>query len=93
MEKQEIIGPEMKIMVMTEACVEVRKLVNNILIQIQLWWFLQYIFQLIQGAQPWSDPKQTVIRTSKVHFQVIKTKSVHLWDAEILLMTLGFGYK
>ena len=24
MEKQEIIGPEMKIMVMTEACVEVR---------------------------------------------------------------------
>ena len=36
MEKQEIIGPEMKIMVMTEACVEVRKLVNNILIQIQL---------------------------------------------------------
>ena len=36
MEKQEIIGPEMKITVMTEACVEVRKLVNNILIQIQL---------------------------------------------------------
>jgi hypothetical protein len=37
MEEQEIIGPKMKIMVMMEACVEVRKLVNNnILIQIQL---------------------------------------------------------
>ena len=36
MEKQEIIGPELKIKIMMEACVEVRKLVNNILIQIQI---------------------------------------------------------
>ena len=36
METQEIIGPELKIKVMMEACVEVRKLVNDILIQIQL---------------------------------------------------------
>ena len=36
MENQEIIGPELKIKIMMEACVEVRKLVNNILIQIQL---------------------------------------------------------
>ena len=36
LEKQETIGPELKIKVMMEACVEVRKLVNNILIQIQL---------------------------------------------------------
>ena len=28
MEKQEIIGPELKIMVMMEACVEVRKIVK-----------------------------------------------------------------
>ena len=35
----------------------------------------------------------TLIRPSKIHFEVIKIKSLHSWDAEIWFMTLGFGWK
>ena len=44
MEEQEIIGPELKIKIMMEACVEVRKLVNAILIEFNFDDFLSYIF-------------------------------------------------